>query len=555
MSSLLHELLQHLPEDLDAPFCHFLKDRKTTLLSFRWLLQASWAQAERFRAAGVGQGDIVVIILKHSPEQYSSFLGALLVGAVPSFMPFPNPRQDREHYWKCHAELFQRMGLKALVTFPANQTDMEQQLKGPFPWICFGPEAPAAETAVESILEGFHGGGGGIALLQHSSGTTGLKKGVALSHGPILAQIKQYSEAIGLRRGDVIATWLPLYHDMGLMACFLMPLLRGIPVVALDPFEWVLRPTLLLEAMATHRATLAWLPNFAFHHILGSLRPGDHWDLGSVRAITNCSEPCKADTFSRFAQRFGPMGLGLEQLHTCYALAENVFAATQSDLRQAVKVRWIQPGPLQQQGLARMTNPGEGALPFVSCGLPLPGVGVGIHGPGGEALPEGRVGEVVLSGDSLFSGYFRLPEETRRKCREGRYFTGDLGFLLEGELHITGRQEDLLIVYGQNFYAHDVEFAAQEAGGFIPGRAVALSFHQPELGTEEVVLVAETEGPPPPDGERAIKEAVLARLGLTLRRVLFVPKGWLVKTTSGKISRRENRLKYLEHKESRHEPV
>jgi acyl-CoA synthetase (AMP-forming)/AMP-acid ligase II len=339
------------------------------------------------------------------------------------------------------------------------------------------------------------------------------------------------------------------------MACFLMPLLRGIPVVALDPFEWVLRPTLLMEAMATHRATLAWLPNFAFHHILGSLRPGDHWELGSVRAIINCSEPCKADTFSHFAQRFQCMGLGLDKLHTCYALAENVFAATQSDLRQTVKVRRIQPGPMQRQGFVREADPGGEALPFVSCGPPIPGVEIGIHGPGGEPLPEGRVGEVVLSGDCLFSGYFRLPEETRRKCRDGRYFTGDLGFLLAGELYLTGRQEDLLIVYGQNFYAHDVEFAAQGAGGFIPGRAVALSFYHSDLGTEEVVLVAETEGDAPPEGERAIKEAVLSRLGLTLRQVLFVPKGWLVKTTSGKISRKENQMKFLELKEPRHEPV
>jgi fatty-acyl-CoA synthase len=304
---------------------------------------------------------------------------------------------------------------------------------------------------------------------------------------------------------------------------------------------------MLLDAIETYRCTLAWMPNFAFHHLCGAAPEDQRWDLSSVRAFIDCSEPCKPDTFRLFAERFGGMGIGLEKLQTCYALAENVFCATQSHLDKAVPVLHADRRLFQDEKRIELAIAGNDSIPFLSCGSPITGVRVRIVGRDGRVVPEGHVGEISLSGASLFGGYYRNPEATCASLSAGWYGTRDLGFLRDGTLYFAGRVDDLLIVHGVNYYAHDIEFAVNQVPGVVPGRCVAIGEYRPAAGTTEVIVLAET-GERLSDGltnlKRAIKRKVVAETGLLVWQVGMVPAGWLIKTTSGKISRVENIRRY-----------
>src|SRR5258708_2485543 len=220
------------------------------------------------------------------------------------------------------------IGAGAILTYRDNAESLRANIANqPLPILL--PEQAAAMPrdfeAVSAQLDD-------IAFIQHSSGTTGLKKGVQLSYGAVAAQISSYAEALGFADSGCIASWLPLYHDMGLIACFVLPLMLGLPVVALDAFEWVNRPALLFEAIEEHRCTHVWLPNFAFHHLCRTVDPAQGYALGGVKAFIDCSEPCKPETFDLFVETFGSCGVARAQLQCCYAMAETVFAVTQTTL-------------------------------------------------------------------------------------------------------------------------------------------------------------------------------------------------------------------------------
>jgi fatty-acyl-CoA synthase len=513
-STIVERVLALAAADPDRVFCHFKAGANTQEISYGELIRAAGAYASHYKRSNVKQGDVVAIVLRHCPDLFYSFIGALMRGAIPTILPFPTVKQDPDLYWRGHSELFRRSGVGMVVTFEDNLAGMDRHLPG------LTIPLATVEALQPSVLSSrdeprCESGSRGVAFLQHSSGTTGLKKGVALSDRAVLEQVRSYSSALSLEASDVFVTWLPLYHDMGLIACFIMPLLLGIPVVAIDPFEWVARPTILFDAVQEYRGTHAWLPNFAFHLLARAADESATWDLSSVKALIDCSEPCKPSTFQMFAERFAAMGVGLEKLQVCYAMAETVFAVTQTRPGRRVGVR----------------------REVLSCGEPIANIEVRI---------AGNEGEIAVRGSFLFDGYFKLPEETRRKIRDGWYYTGDYGFLCDGELYVAGRADDLIIAYGRNFYAHDIEFAANTATGVIPGRCVAVGVYNEQSGTEDVTLIAEIQPGADPDLVRSeIKDAISRRVGLTLQKAVAVEPGWLIKTTSGKISRIENLKKYV----------
>jgi fatty-acyl-CoA synthase len=521
-------------------FCDVLAGDRRTQITFGSLRDNSWRFARRLSRAGVRPGDIVAIMLRHSPELYETFIGAMAAGAVPAFMPFPNPKQDPEYFWASHRGLFARTGIGTLIAYPELAAagyfgDGVRTLAVPAEATPAG-DAPACPVAAN---------GGTVALLQHSSGTTGLKKGVMLTHRAVLGQVDAYAAALGFGQDDVVATWLPLYHDMGLVAAFLLPLLTGARVVALDPFEWVAKPLKLLEAIATYRATFAWLPNFAFRHVENAARRGATFDLSSLRALIDCSEPCRADTLDSFVAAFAASGLEPRQLSVCYAMAENVFAVTQTPPGAMPPRIRVDRDAFETRSTVVLADEEADALCYLSCGRALAGCEVAIVGEDRRPLPEDRVGEVAISGDFLFEGYWRRPEATAERYVDGWYYTGDLGFRHAGELYVTGRKDDLIIVHGRNLYAHEIEGCLDGCPGLTPGRAVALGVENPRTGTRDLVIVAEIEPGQDDVGlRRSIKRLVLDRVGVSVTRVVVVDKGWLVKSTSGKISRRRNMAKY-----------
>ena len=274
------------------------------------------------------------------------------------------------------------------------------------------------------------------------------------------------------------------------------------------------------------------------------------YDLKSLRAIINCSEPVKAATFAAFLDRFEGCGITRSKLKACYAMAETCFAVSQTSSEADYEVRWYDAQLLDREGRALQRPAGSaGARPYVSNGAPIAGIEVRILS--GLSVPRRDtgvpVGEIAVRGAFVFNGYFANDEATSTAFQGDWYCTGDVGFINEGRVFICGRKKDLLIVHGRNYYAHDIEAAASSIAEIIPGRIVAIGVFDDEVGSEEAVILAETYAPAQAHKalRREVKRRVYGALELTPQKVDFVPHGWLVKTTSGKISRSENLTRYL----------
>lgn len=519
METLLHRLwllAESRPTDV---FCrHLTSSGGAGTVTFADLADAVERAAMGLVALGVRPGEVVPLVADNGIPAMTAFLAVNRAGAIPAFMPFPNPRQDPAVFAAQHGAVFLRLGARLVISshpgldLPAGVGRVALE------------ELVVAGDGAAAVLPVFPGTDD-VALLQHSSGTTGLKKGVALSHRAVLAQVDAYAGTLGFGPEDRVATWLPLYHDMGLVTGFLMPLALGASVVSMSPFDWVARPALLLQAMAETEAGFCWLPNFAFGHLARAAPRGIRWPLDRVRAFISCSETTRWETIETFLDRFADCGVRPEQIRVSYAMAENVFAVTQT---KATPKRLPLPGGSGQQ--------------VVDCGLPIPGVELRIAEPDAYGI-----GEILLSSPFLFDGYHRQPDLTAR-CREGRWYrTGDMGFLAEERLYVTGRRDDRIIVYGRNLHAYDIELVAQSVSGIIPGRTVALGLANHVSGTQDLVLIAETEGMVAPDElRRRLREVVTASFGISPHRTLIVERGWVIKTTSGKVSRTENMKKYLD---------
>ena len=257
-----------------------------------------------------------------------------------------------------------------------------------------------------------------IALLQHSSGTTGLKKGVALSYAAIADHVESYARAVDLSPADVIVSWLPLYHDMGLIACLIMPAYFAVPVTHIDPLHWVGRPGTLLDAIVAHRGTFAWLPNFAFDHLSGTVsRRASEWDLSGMRAFIDCSEPCKSASLDRFAEAFAASGVRQGQLQCCYAMAETVFAVSQTRPGAGPPARiWVESESLHRGSRPKLTHPGKG-VELVECGSVIEGLTVSIHDANGDEIADDMVGEDRGSrGSSCFRNTTAILNAPRSAC-------------------------------------------------------------------------------------------------------------------------------------------
>ena len=526
-------------------------------MTYRDLACGAAGYAAALGAAGVQPGEVVILILQHSEALATAFFGAVLHGAVPSIMPFLTEKLSPDSYRRSLKSLFEITRPAAVVTYPEFLSEVSDAIPpgGPVRSVLRTVDAAPAEPDF-SAMRGRERNPEDIVLLQHSSGTTGLQKGVALSHRAVFRQLDVYGRTLRLRPDDKVVSWLPLYHDMGLIAGFLMPILTGTPLVLMSPFDWVRAPYKLVQAVSAHRGTLSWLPNFAYNFCAQKIRDRDleGVDLSSWRAVSNCSEPIHYHSQRKFLERFRGHGLRESALTTCYAMAENVFAVTQGGIDSPVTIDAISQRGLLIDRVARSAGPGEDAMNMVSCGAPLENAAVKVVDDARRELPERRLGEIMLHSDCMLTGYYNRPDLTEKTFHEGWFLTGDLGYLAGGEVYVTGRKKDLIIVGGKNVYPQDLELIASEVPGVHPGRVVAFGVYSEEMGTEEVVIVAEKDAPD--DGSPAsgggdaqlaeeIRRRVTRGSDVALRQVRVVDRGWLLKTSSGKIARSANRDKYI----------
>ena len=366
-----------------------------------------------------------------------------------------------------------------------------------------------------------------------------------LTHAAVLEQIDAYSQAIGMTAGKTVVSWLPLYHDMGLIACFILPLVKGAHTVMMNPFEWVRQPLQLLDEIERSGADFVWMPNFAFN-LLAQVRPEDRtWKLSGIKAFINCSEPCRADTFDRFLDAFSSSGVTSGHLQVCYAMAETVFAVTQTMVGIAPKRLDVVAADFVE-GRIGLPLDGQSSLTLLSAGVPVSAMKTQIFDGNGSVLPERAVGEIGVAAPFLFKGYFGAMRADHKT--DEWHLTGDLGFHHQGELYVTGRKKDVLIVRGKKYLSSDIEHAVIDIPGVKAGRCAAFASENGETGTEDAILALELlKSEVPADKaviSRAVKRAVFDKLGLMLADVHIVGPGWIVKTTSGKVSRYLNQKKY-----------
>lgn len=526
----------------ERPFLTLLSPTAAPIeLTYGALIAKAEAWRRSYHAAGLPPGARIVVTLEHSVDLYAAFIGALLGGYVPSYFSHPSAKQSREDYFHTIDALLNVAEAEALVTYPG----LRDQLADLSTAV---PTLKAVLTACDEAAAAFDApaaNGADTAFLQFSSGTTGLKKGVAISHQALLWQVERYADAIALDGDDRIVSWLPLYHDMGLIACLFLPLLTATPMVAMSPFDWARKPAMLLDAITRHRGTLCWLPNFAYNFMASKIPDADleGIDLESLRGLVNCSEPILSASHDAFLSRFAAHGLRPDALAASYALAENTFAVTSGGCGRPLVVDEVNAAALAQ-GTARN---GAGQR-LVSSGRALPDTEIRIVGDDGQDLPERRVGEITVASPCLFSGYLGDTAETARALTGGTLATGDLGYLADGELFVVGRAKDLIIHAGKNLYPQDIEALVNGVDGVIPGRCVAFGVPDEALGTEALVVVAETHAEDTA-ARQNIRQAIFARIAAAMDTspadVRLVAHMWLRKSTSGKISRGINRERYL----------
>ena len=500
------------------------------------------AYAAALQQNGLKPGDLIIIAHLQNLESIYAFWGALCMGAIPSMFPTLTEKLDRQIYMHSMAQLVELSGVKAVFTSDDFAPELASHLDCPV------HDSTSLNTL--GTIETYTPNPDNIAFLQHSSGTTGLQKGVALSHQAVLNQLAGHNDSLRLTRDDVIVSWLPLYHDMGLIAGFLLPLFQGVPLVLMSPFDWVSSPALLFRAIHQFQGTLCWLPNFAYNHCARRIRDADvaGLSLASMRAFINCSEPVRHDSHTLFLERFGSLGVTPEKLAVSYAMAENVFAVTQTPISQPANVDWIDHAALVTEQRAVPAAPSaEGAIAQVSCGIPIAGVEVKVIGANDLPLPERRVGEIAIRSDSLLTGYYHR-DDLQTFTSDGWYRTGDMGYIAANEVYIIGRYKDLIINAGKNVYPQDIEAIVNGINGIHPGRAVVFGIPDEREGTELIAVVAEIDTQDA-DNRREIMRQIRQRVSqqsmITVSYVYLTDPGWLLKTSSGKLARSANRDKWL----------
>ena len=509
--------------------------------SYAELYQSARRRAAGLRARGLQRGERVVIVLNTSFEFIEVFFGVMLAGGVPvpAYPPLAMSRMDT--YKQLLAHITNVTGTRFLVTdhligatlgtiYESCET-LEEMIKvsrldgDPEQW---GTVEPSPEDA---------------GFIQCSSGSTSAPKAVVLSHATLMANLHGIAHAFELTDEDAAVSWLPLYHDMGLIGGLLSCVAQAIPMVLLPPNLFIMDTAAWWRAISRHRATITAGPNFAYGLSIRRLDNDDlaQLDLSCLRIALCGAEPVQSDQVQRFTKHMTPAGLDPRAFYPAYGLAESCVAVT-----TPIPLEGLRVDRVSRAGLSDGSSPqaipavGKGSVECVSLGRAIPGTTVRIAGPDGEDLPDRHVGEVRVKGPSVMSGYYNDPAATAAAFCDGELLTGDLGYLVRGELHIVGRIKNMLIVRGRNYYAEDIEFAVEQVPGVRKGNAVAYGEYDERRGMDRLHIAVETRLRTPEERaglEANIREAVSEAVGLLPDEVLTLRPGSLPKTTSGKKQR------------------
>ncbi|HYB43849.1 MAG TPA: AMP-binding protein [Candidatus Methylomirabilis sp.] len=518
-------------------------------ITYGALWQRALRMAAGLREAGVAAGERVALMLRTEPAFFDAFIGTLLAGAVPVPI-YPPLRRDRiEEYAERQVRILDSAQACALITFP-EAAPVAQVLRSRVRSLRHVDIAAAVGHGSRAVAPP-RLGGEDPALIQYTSGSTGHPKGVLLSHANLLANIRAIGAAIAIQPDDVAVSWLPLYHDMGLIGSWLGALYFGIPIAILSPQAFLARPARWLRAIHDHGGTISAAPNFAFDLCVARITDDEirGLDLTGWRLALNGSEAVSIDTIQRFTRRFAAHGFRAESLCPVYGLAEASVALAMSPPGRPPRIDTIARGPFQDRGEAVAVPPGDSpVLRLVSCGFTLPGHELRIADDADRPLADRREGRILFRGPSVTSGYFRDAAATRAALRDGWMDSGDLGYRADGEIFVTGRRKDLIKKAGRNLYPQELEEIVGAIPGIRKGCVAAFGVPDQAIGTERLVVVAESREPDPSARRRlqtATMDRVVAALGVPPDVVVIAEPRSVLKTSSGKIRRSATRDAYL----------
>lgn len=555
----------------DRGYTFLQGDGTERTISFAQLAIEAERRGRQLLARGLKRGDALALIIPEGDEFVQSFLACIYTGIVPVPLYPPVAFGKLDAYIASTAQLVSASKAKLLLTTAKAQHVLwslvdrvpglgklltVEELQG-------NPTGPLAEPEKLQPED--------IAFLQFTSGSTSTPKGVMVTHASILANTRGIMEhTLESNRDDKGVSWLPLYHDMGLIGFVLAPLRYLVPVYFIPTLSFVRRPTLWLETVHKFRGTITFAPNFAFSLATRRTSPEQvkALDLSCLKVVGCGAEPNHGETLRAFVTHFLEAGLKPESILPSYGMAEATLAMSFNPLRETFRADWILADPYHQTGHAipagledegtagssasppqALEGPdsssGETVLEFVTCGFPLPGHHMRVVDEQGNPLPDRQVGEVVFAGPSVTAGYFQNAEATQASFQADGLHTGDLGYMVQGELFVTGRKKDLIILNGRNYDPQSIEWSVSELPGLRKGNVVA--FSRPGSVSEELVLVAESKTPAEEQDtlRQTVATHVREQFGLVVAEVVLLEPGSLPKTTSGKLQRNKTRQQYL----------
>jgi len=539
----------------------------TTDITHGALFEQVTAFARGLENLGVSPGERVAIMLPTGVEFFHVFLGTQMAAAIPVPI-YPPVRADRiEEYAGRQAAILRSAEVCAIVTF--GRAERVARLLEPQV-----PSLRRVTTAAQIATLGTRPGqlssarrvsGSDIAFLQYTSGSTGDPKGVTLTHANLLANLRAIVAGVNMNPMDRAVSWLPLYHDMGLIGAWMGPLYAGAPLSLMSPLAFLSRPERWLWAIHEHRGTVTAAPNFAYELCVRKV-PDERiegLDLSSMRYMLNGAEPVNPSTLERFAARFARYGFDRRALMPVYGLAENSVAVSFTPPMRGWRVDWLDRAALENDGRAvpvpaptagaapdAGSSTGAGVVGFVSAGFPIAGNEVRIVDDMCNDVPERVEGRLWFRSPSSTSGYYRNATATAALIRDGGWLdSGDRAYFADREIFITGRAKDIIIKAGRNLYPHEIEELAAAAPGVRKGCVVAFGMVDESSGTERLVVVAETaerDAARRAEIAAGVRERIAEGVGLPPDDVEMVPAGAVPKTSSGKLRREATRALFQE---------
>ncbi|MFM0326518.1 AMP-binding protein [Caballeronia glebae] len=510
---------------------------RETRITFAELFHRAREHAAGLQERGIGPGDAIALMLPTGSDYFVCFMAIVLCGAVPvPIYPPARAAQLEEHIVR-HTAILENAQAKALITFSE---------LGVLGGLLRARVSTLREVLVPGQIESretrqwFAAGSDDVALLQYTSGSTGDPKGVVLTHANLLANIRAMGDRMRVDSHDVLVSWLPLYHDMGLIGAWLAPLYYGLPLVVTSPLAFLARPERWLRMISRYHGTVTAAPNFAYARCASRLdqEAFEGLDLSSLRFAFCGAEPVSPDTLRAFATRFTRYGLDARALAPVYGLAENALAVTFPSPSRGLKTDRVERGLLSERGQATPARTGEDTIELVACGYPLRGTDLRIVGENGETLEERHIGRIEFRGSSATRGYFRNEAQTAHLIHGGWLDTGDLGYLADGELYVTGRLKDMIIRGGRHFFPYELEEAIGKLLGVVHGGVAVCGRPDVRGGTERLVIIVETTS----NDEEArtplktrINEATMVCFGTPAEEVALVAPDTILKTPGGKI--------------------